>query len=78
VQPRPEVIQLPPEVVTFYRYVTVPPDYLSCLAEPRVPNALTDVELAQWAQLIREAGEDCRAKLDAVRKLSEQWEANNG
>ena len=36
-------------------------------------DAKTDIDLALWAEAVREAGADCRAKLDAVRNLVATW-----
>src|SRR5215510_5486251 len=69
----PQIIRLPPEIRTRYEYPEIPAEVLSCLAEPIAPNARTDVEFALWAQAVREAGSDCRAKLDAIRDLAAMW-----
>src|SRR5262245_26128943 len=69
----PTVIRLPPEIRTVHEYPTIPGGNLSCSDEPGVPAAKTDIELALWAQALREAGADCRAKLDAIRELVATW-----
>ena len=70
----PEVVRLPPEIRTQYEYPVIPADALACLREPTAPEASTDVELALWAQALREAGSDCRARLDAIRNLVATWD----
>jgi hypothetical protein len=67
------IVRLPPEIRTVYEYPTIPAETLICLQEPKVPDAKTDIELALWAQAVREAGADCRAKLDAIRGLAATW-----
>ena len=71
--PEAQVVRLPPEIRTEYEYPTIPTGSLACLREPMAPDAKTDVELALWAQAVREAGADCRAKLDAIRSLVATW-----
>lgn len=72
--PEPQIIRLPPEVRTEYVYPSVPADALACLLEPMVPATVnTDTELAAWAESVRNAGEDCRAKLGWVRDLVATW-----
>jgi hypothetical protein len=52
----------------------VPPDALACLLEPPAPgSAETDVDLARWTQEVRDAGADCRAKLEWLRALVATW-----
>src|SRR5262245_12984925 len=75
-RPEPQVVRLPPEVTTRYDYPEIPAGTLACLREPSAPNAKTDIELALWAQAVREAGADCRAKLDAIRDLVATWSDN--
>lgn len=70
---RPEIVRLPPETRTVYEYPAIPAQTLICPREPKVPDAKTDIELALWAQAIREAGADCRIKLDAIRGLAATW-----
>jgi hypothetical protein len=72
----PQVIRLPPEVRTVYEYPSIPAESLACLSEPPVSDAKTDVDFALWTQSVREAGADCRAKLDAIRRLVATWGAN--
>ena len=73
--PRAEApaVRLPPEIRTVYEYPAIPSDSLACLREPVVPEAKTDVDLALWAQAVRESGADCRVKLDAIRNLVATW-----
>jgi hypothetical protein len=72
----PAVIRVPPEIRTQYEYPVIPRDVLACLREPMAPDARTDAELALWAQALREAGADCRAKLDVIRKLVATWDSD--
>ena len=74
--PEPGVVRLPPEIRTVYEYPTIPDGSLACPREPTVPDAKTDIDLALWAQAVREAGADCRAKLDAIRDLAATWGGN--
>ena len=67
------VVRLPPATRTVYEYPAIPAETLTCLREPSAPNAKTDIDLALWTQAVREAGADCRAKLDAIRKLVATW-----
>lgn len=69
-------MRLPPEVRTVYERPAIPDTMLSCLREPLVPDARTDVDLALWTQAVREAGADCRSKLDAMRELVTTWGDN--
>ena len=67
-------IRLPAETRTEYVYQSVPQEALACLAEPPVPAAVdTDAQLAAWAQALRDAGADCRAKLNWLRDLVATW-----
>jgi len=52
----------PPQLV-------VPPSLLACRAEPPVPPAPDDQVLARWILDLAEAGEDCRARLVAVKEI---------
>ena len=72
-QAEPQIIRLPPEIRTVYEYPAIPAESLACLREPTVPDARTDIDLALWAQAVREAGAGCRAKLDAIRNLAATW-----
>lgn len=47
----------------------VPPHLLTCAAQPRVSDAVTDVQLAERLVAVARAGQDCRDKLAAVRNL---------
>ena len=69
----PAAVRLPSEIRTIYEYPTIPAEGLSCLHEPAVPKAKTDIDLALWAQAVREAGADCRTKLEAIRNLVATW-----
>lgn len=73
----PAVVRLPPEIRTIYEYPTIPAESLSCLREPAVTEAMTDIDLALWTEAVREAGADCRAKLEAIRNVVATW-GNNG
>jgi hypothetical protein len=75
-KPLPAPVQLPPQIVvqTRLQFPPAPPvDNLTCDAEPLAPMALTDSELAQWAETVRNAGGTCRAKLDSVRTWIAGW-----
>ena len=66
-------IRLPPEIQTVYERPAIPVEALSCRQEPAIADAKTDVDLALWVQAVREAGADCRTKLDAIRSLVATW-----
>jgi len=73
-QSKPEFIRLPPVETTRLVYPSVPPDALVCLSEPTLPDNVTrDTELAAWAESVRNAGRDCREKLDWIRALVATW-----
>lgn len=75
--PDPQIIRLPPEVRTVDKYPIISMDLLNCPEEPKVPSKVeTDTDLAQWAQMVREAGESCRAKVGQLRGLVEAWPKN--
>src|SRR3990167_4612811 len=64
------------EALTEYRlvYPTVPEHLLLCEAEPGVPNGLnTDVQLVKYLDEVRASGEDCRAKLRALKGITRSW-----
>jgi len=66
------VIRLPPEVRTETRYEPTPADALRCMPEPVAPAALSqqgaqDREAAAYEAEAREAGRDCRSKVDWLR-----------
>lgn len=47
--------------------LVVPESLLACRAAPAVPEVVDDPALARWVVDLAEAGEDCRARLAAVR-----------
>ena len=52
--------------------VTVPADLLACEAEPDPLPAEpwpTVADFGAWVEAVRIAGADCRAKLDAIRRV---------
>lgn len=60
-----------PQVET--RIVEVPPSLLRCMPEPQARDAWrTQRDVALFLIRLAEAGEDCRLKLEAVRKLLER------
>jgi hypothetical protein len=72
--PDPVIIRLPPVTVEKLTYPTVPADQLVCAREPIVPeNIETDVALALWAQAVREAGAECRSRVDYLKSYIEMW-----
>lgn len=64
VQPVPEVHNV---------YPSIPAGDLACIVEPAPGQILTDVQAAQWAESVRVAGGDCRAKLGLVRGIVQSW-----
>lgn len=50
--------------------LVIPSGMASCPAEPPPPEALDDPALARWILDLREAGADCRSKLEAVGRLT--------
>lgn len=55
------------------RTVEVPPSLLRCMQEPQAKETWrTQRDVALFLIRVAEAGEDCRLKLEAVRKLLEQ------
>lgn len=55
------------------RAVEVPPSLLRCLPEPRAKAAWkSQRDVALFLIKLAEAGEDCRVKLEAVRKFLER------
>ena len=68
-------IQLPPQIVvqTRFQFPPAPREFLICDPEPLAPDAQTDSELAQWAENLRLAGSDCRAKIDSLRVWVDGW-----
>lgn len=60
-----------PKVET--RTLEVPPSLLRCMPEPQARDAWrTQRDVALFLIRLAEAGEDCRLKLEAVRKLLER------
>ena len=51
----------------------LPAELLTCASEPERPKAkpLMQSDVAAYLLLLRAAGEDCRGKMDEVRKLLE-------
>lgn len=66
---------LPPQIITktVFLYPSAPQAFLECDPEPLAPDATTDSELAQWAESVRLAGGDCRAKIDSLRAWVAGW-----
>jgi hypothetical protein len=54
---------------TVYVKQDVPAVLLECSAEPAVPQAETQAEVAEYVVQLSDAGQDCRDKLAQVRKL---------
>ena len=55
-------------------YPTIPAHLLMCENEPGVPDALhTDTQLVRYLDDVRASGEDCRAKLRALRGITQSW-----
>lgn len=54
-------------------YPEAPLDKLMCPPEPAIGTPTTDVQLAKWADALREAGAACRANLDYVREWIGSW-----
>lgn len=71
----PAPVQLPPQIITktVFQFPTVPPAFLNCDGEPMAPDAMTDSDLAQWAETVRIAGADCRGKIDSLRAFVASW-----
>lgn len=63
----------PPEIVTKVEYVRqeIPDALLTCPEGPPVPDPGTATQRSVAAFLVQavHAGEDCRAKLEAIRRL---------
>ncbi len=60
----------PQPPITQIEYVTqaIPTSMLQCLPEPVVPpEPVTDRDIARWIVALRDAGDDCRGALQAVR-----------
>ena len=68
-------MQLPPEIQTKLVYPPRPEaSDLVCTAEPLVPDMIaTDTAGAEWAEAVRQAGADCRSKLDSIRVYVGKW-----
>lgn len=49
----------------------IPPALLECAARPAIPAEATDGNAARLLLSLDDAGEDCRARLRAVRGLVE-------
>jgi hypothetical protein len=63
----------PPVIKTLLVQPEVPLQLLSCDREPLVPDHLTyDVELAQYLEAVRLAGEDCRSHIAAIQQYLEE------
>ena len=58
---------LVPQVVE--RKVDVPPSLLSCKAEPRPEAWKSQRDVGRFIVRLAEAGDDCRTKLGAVRRV---------
>ena len=69
--PEKPVIQTVVEVRNVYP--VVPANFLNCSPEPVPGVILTDVQLAQFTEAVRLAGEDCRARLSSVRQTVAGW-----
>ena len=54
--------------------VPVPPQFLSCKAEPATPAETTDKSVANFIIDLVEAGADCRSKVRAIRDWSAKLE----
>jgi len=54
-------------------FPAIPPDALACLSEPDLPMIETDAQLAVWAEEVRRAGQDCRARIGWLRNLVATW-----
>jgi len=55
--------------------VEIPAELMSCAAEPPPPSrAGTIGEFGAWVADLRAAGQDCRAKVDAIREIHEKRE----
>jgi len=50
--------------------VPVPPQFLTCKAQPATPAETTDKSVANFIIDLVEAGEDCRSKVRATREWS--------
>lgn len=75
----PQIVQLPPEIRDVQVYPDIPDDDLICAGEPIVPAmVMTDSDLAQWAEMVRQAGADCRSKLNTVKAIRDSWPKTNG
>ncbi len=55
-----------------------PAALLTCQNSPTVPDAETQAEVARYVVRLHAAGQDCRAKLGAVKKWSESQEKIRG
>ena len=65
----------PPEVVTKIetRQIFVPEALLTCMPEPQAREVWqSQKQVALYLIQVSEAGEDCRQKLDGVRKLLDE------
>lgn len=62
---------VPPPVQIRVERVTVPAELLTCQAAPPVPDARDQAEVADYVVDLWAAGDDCRAKVRAIR----QWAA---
>lgn len=54
--------------------IPVPPQFLSCKAQPATPAETTDKSVANFIIDLMEAGDDCRSKVKAVRDWSAKLE----
>jgi hypothetical protein len=72
--PEPQIIRLPGTERTVEVYPTIRSDALLCRPEPLLPaDVMTDTQLAAWAEMVKEAGAECRQKLNDIRSLVATW-----
>jgi hypothetical protein len=62
------------EYKTVLQYPMIDSGLLMCAPEPPVPFGITtDAAALAWAEDVRKAGQDCRAKVNALRDTVAKW-----
>lgn len=60
-----------PTTVTKYQHLTTPHELRQCKAEPQVPQFTDDGEFAGYVLDLRDAGQDCRDKLERRNQIED-------
>ncbi len=71
-----KVIREPGTIKTILLYPPIPYEKLTCILEPAAPaSEITQEAFAEWAERVRQAGQDCRGNLDFLRAYVLTWES---